>query len=273
MVKRKPKRNRAGNPPERSAVKSVLSRLGAVAGRLLVGLALCACLSAGLLAAYAAAASSSIFQVKRPLVSGTRHLSRLEVLSAAGIDSDSNLAQMQVNRIEDRVKRLPWVKDAVAQRRLPGILEILVTEYDPAHLAMVAGKLYFVSRNMDAFTPVKAHEGLPDLPVITGLTLGNLIRPTPGCLALLNAAAELMAALPPQEREAGGALSEIHLDEVWGLSLVYGSIGPTVRLGLKNYTSKLLRLGRVLDDLKARDELSRVQLIDLSHPKRTVVRF
>ena len=82
-----------------------------------------------------------------------------------------------------------------------------------------------------------------------------------------------MAALPKNDREAGGGLSEIHLDEVWGLSLIWGSIAPTIRLGLDDYVNKLLRLDRVLDDLKSRGELSRAQLIDLSDPRRTVVRM
>ena len=118
------------------------------------------------------------------MVIGTSHLSRLEVLSAAGIGAETNLATMRVSQVERRVKKLPWVKEAVVRRRLPGALEIRVTEYDPAHLALVAGKLYFLSRNMHAYTPLKPNEGLPDLPVITGLSLGDLIHPSPACLSL-----------------------------------------------------------------------------------------
>ena len=112
-----------------------------------------------------------------------------------------------------------------------------------------------------------------DLPVLTGLSREDLLSPGEEALRLMEAVKALLAVLPSQELEPGGRLSEIHLDRVWGLSLVFNDLPPTVRMGFGGYDGGLARLGAVCADLERRGELGRAKLIDVESERRTVVRL
>ena len=265
-----PRRNNFPGENQRSPGGSLAL---ALLGRGILVLALFVGASGALLLAYAAAASSPALSVKKPLVSGTRYLSRFEVLSAAGVGAHSNLAALPVGLLEQRVAGLNWVKSVQVQRRLPATVEIKVVEHEPSHVALVEGRLYYLNQDMSAYAPLKPGESPPDRPLITGLSKTELVDPDAETQSLLDQASRLLEALPAGAVAEGGGLSEIHLDRVWGLSLIWQHLAATVRLGRGGYAAKLDRLGRVSDDLKARGELQRVSLSDLSDERRAVVRF
>ena len=228
--------------------------------------------SLGLLGGYGALSSSQALAVQRAEVSGTSHLSRLQVLSAAEIGSHSNLLALPVGKIAARVAALPWVSEVSVRRQLPGTVIIRVSERRPAALALVEGRIYYLDGQL---RPIAAHQRrrLPDLPVITGLSRADLAQPDEETLRLLEAARGLLAVLPAEQSAPGGNLAELHLDRVWGLSLVFNGLPPVVRVGFGDFSRRLDRLARVRADLARRGELSRARLIDLEPRGRVVVRL
>ena len=86
-------------------------------------------------------------------------------------------------------------------------------------------------------------------------------------------AANLMAIMPRNGLPGRKRLSEIHLDRVWGVSLVFDGLGATVRLGFDDYGRKLRQMVSVIADLEARGEIHRTTLIDLDYDNRAVVRL
>jgi cell division protein FtsQ len=263
---------RNGRPGEHPRNKA-LAVFWRVLGRGALGFLIFTGVSGVLLMAYVAAASSPMLSFKTPVVAGTKYLSRFEVLSAAGLGAHSNLAALPVGLLEQRIAKLRWVKQVNVQRRLPDTVEITVLEHDPTHLALVEGRLYYLNQDLSAHAPLKLGEIPPDRPVITGLSRAELAEPDAEIKGLLNQAGRLLELLYLSASKGGHGLSEIHLDRLWGLSLVWQDLTATVRLGLGDYDRKLKRLTRVRKDLKSRGELERAILIDLSDAPRAVVRF
>jgi cell division septal protein FtsQ len=228
--------------------------------------------SGGLLAAYAALATHPGFQVKRAEIGGVKKLPKLEILRTAGIGSRTNILSLPVGAIEKKLTEMPWVRQAKVQRVLPDQVCITIKEYEPRQLALVEGGFYYLDAGMRAFAPMGVTPSA-DLPLLTGLTKADLVDPDDEIRALLDASLELLNCLPAKDRRAGGNLSEIHLDRVWGLSLVFSDLFPTVRIGRGDFKTRLARLEKVKSDLLRRQELKRVLLIDLSDERRVFVRL
>lgn len=242
-----------------------LSRLGLAA--LIIGV-----VSALLLGAYVALAQGSYFSVREARVLGTGHLSRLQVLRAAGIGADSSLLALKVGLIQQRVQALPWVKSASVRRRLPGLVEIAITEHRPVYLAMVPGGVWYLDRDYAPFARL-AGGPYPDLPILTGLSEAELRDPDPDVIKLLSRAKLFLDGRLTPRGISPKDLSEVHLDRVWGLSLVYNGLGAVLRLGRENPGAQLARLAGVLQDLKSRGELKRARIIDLSQERAVIVRL
>jgi len=228
--------------------------------------------SAALLTGWGILSTSRALAVQRAVVQGTGHLSRLDILSAAEVGSDSNLLALPVGKIAARVRAIPWVEQAEVSRRLPDTVVIRVTERRPMLMALVEGRLFYLDENL---RPISVHRrrALPDMPVITGLSRADLAQPDDEVLSLVEAVKQLLAVLPSADLAPGGRLAEVHLDRVWGLSLVFNDTAPVVRLGFKDYSRRLARLEQVRGDLARRGELERARLIDLESWRRVVVRL
>jgi cell division septal protein FtsQ len=225
-----------------------------------------------LLASYFALALGPMFKVREVEVSGANYVSRLELLQAAGIGSDTSLLSLSTAKAAEGVRELPWVRMARVERLLPHGVRIAIEERQPAWLAVAEGGLFYLDATMRPFAPARAdHEG--DLPVVSGLTRADLVKPDEETLELLDVAQRLHAGLPAATVASLGGLSEIHLDRVWGLSVVFNNLPATVRLGLTGFETRWGRLDKVVEDLRARGELMRATLIDLDNDRRAVVRL
>ncbi len=258
-------RHRSPEPSSlRRALGAVLRSVGAAGAwtglLLLVG--------AGLVAGWLALSHSRAFAVREAQVFGTQRLSRLEVLRLAGVGAHTNLLSLPVGKMQRRLEAHPWIRSARVVRLLPHTVRIQVEEYRPRLLALAGGRLYYLDRDLHPFAAV-GEETPPDLPVVTGLSREQLWRPDEESRALLQQAGELLSELP----SSLGRLSELHLDAVTGLSLVWEEIPAVVCLGFDQFPPRLARLQRVLADLRRRGELARTRLIDLDHPRRVVVRL
>lgn len=243
-----------------------------LAGRL-AGLAgIFAGVSLALLAGWSLVTALPAFNLAEARVVGTSHLSRLDVLRAAEVGSHLNLLALNVGQVEQRLRQHPWVTGAQVERLWPNKVRIVLSERQPELVALVEGRFYYLDQEFRSFA-LLGSESPPDLPVLTGLSLADLVRPDDEMLELLGLARGLWRELPEADKLPGGSLSEIHLDRVGGLSLVWNDLGATVRLGFAEFAQRLDRLARVRADLKERGELDRAVLIDLDAERRVVVRM
>lgn len=251
--------------PEKRVFLRLAGRLGVLAG-------IFAGVSLGLLAGWVLVTSLATFDVAEAKVIGAEHLSRFDVLRAAGVGSRVNLLALNTGRVEQRLMQHPWVKSARVERLLPNRVRIDIAERHPEMVALVEGRFYYLDRQFRSFA-LLGSENAPDLPVLTGLSLADMVGPDDEMVELLALARGLWQELPAADKGPDGNLSEIHLDRVQGLSLVWNDMGATVRLGFDSFSERLERLAKVRADLKKRGELDRAVLIDLDAERRVVVRL
>lgn len=256
------RKTRIKGPPLHRVVWALVGRPVRVAGVLLLT-------AAGLLAGWSLVVMSPAFALQEATVEGTRHLSRLEVLRAAGLGNDDSLVALRVRPIQRRIARLPWVESVRVHRQFPHGVHIQVTERIPGMLAPAEGRIYVLDRDIRPIAELR-HGPAPDLPWLTGLSRADLVKPDDETVRLMEAAGRLLRLVA--ERRLG-TVSEVNLDRVWGLSLVLNQLAATVRLGFSHFDERLTALAKVLADLKSRGELGRVTLIDLQNHRRIVVRL
>jgi cell division protein FtsQ len=241
-------------------------------GRLTVLVGVFVIVGVGLLTAWSLATSLPVFELADAKVIGTNHLSRFDVLRTAGVGSHTNLLALNVGRIERRLMRHPWVEQARVERLWPNKVRIVLQERQPELVALVDGRFYYLDHEFRSFALVGS-ESAPDLPVLTGLSLADMVKPDDEMVELLSLARGLWRDLPDEDKGPNGNLSEIHADRVHGLSLVWNDLSATVRLGFKKFPERLALLAKVRADLKERGELEKAVLIDLDAQRRVVVRL
>jgi len=79
-----------------------------------------------------------------------------------------SLLEMDLARIDDRLRQNPWVLKTSVKRILPATLRITVTERSPAALAVIGSRVHLVDDSGFVIGP--AGNGMADdLPVLTGL--------------------------------------------------------------------------------------------------------
>lgn len=88
----------------------------------------------------------STFHVDSIEVSGTRHLTRDDVLELARVPDGTSLLRIDRGAVRARVEADPWVASAAVKRRLPSTLIIEVDEREPAAVIDTGGaELWVVS--------------------------------------------------------------------------------------------------------------------------------
>ncbi|MCB2185981.1 MAG: FtsQ-type POTRA domain-containing protein [Deltaproteobacteria bacterium] len=215
---------------------------------------------------------SPAFAVRQVEVLGTRHLSRLDVLSAAGIGLHTSLLALVDRRAAGRVAALPWVAEASVERVWPRAVKITVRERVPRALALVGDTFYQLDGDLQAIAPVEG-AAPPDRLVLSGLTPADLREPDDEITGLQAAARRFLARLAVKGPAGFGRVSEIHLDRVWGVSALWEDLPAVARLGFAEFDQRLTRLAAVAEDLRRRGEINRAVLIDLTLPDRVVVRL
>ena len=126
-------------------------------------------LAGALAAGYRFLRTSPRFAIAGFEVSGTGHMAADDVVAVAGIALGGNIFALDVEGVEERLERLPWVRQASVSRQLPNTVAIEVTERiavavvnaDGLYLADAQGRLF---KRADTSTGEVA-----DLLVISGL--------------------------------------------------------------------------------------------------------
>jgi cell division protein FtsQ len=98
-----------------------------------------AIVTAALIATGWAATRSALLDVDHVRLRGVAHTQPLQVIQTAGTLPGRPMLDLDVGAAAQRIERLPWVADAVVQRRWPNTVSIDVRERSPAASAPAAG--------------------------------------------------------------------------------------------------------------------------------------
>lgn len=115
------------------------------------------------------AASSSLFDLRRVVVEGTRR-ARPDVLErrvrAAAV---GNLFDLDLGSVRRRLEEDPWVRTAHVRRRLPDTIAVTVHEREPAGVALDGGRAMLVDEDGALLAECGTTTEPCDFPVLTGL--------------------------------------------------------------------------------------------------------
>jgi len=100
-------------------------------------------------------------------VEGRKETPKEDVMLALGAIRGDPILDIDLEAARQRIVDLPWVTEAVVERRLPGTLRVTLTEAQPLALWQKKGTFYLVSRTGDVLA-VKDVARFGKLPVIVG---------------------------------------------------------------------------------------------------------
>ena len=209
--------------------------------------------------------SRPYFQIKEISVRGLRELTEKDVLASAGIKPAQNLLAINTDAVIRRVSANQWVESIYVGRELPNKLVLEVKERTP--LALVKQDNDFCLMDAKGFVFKKLGKSDEvDLPIITGFDEKEEIKSQ-----LLLGTLNLLKTVSKSSQYAYlGTVSEVHVDNVFGLSLI-SSTGLYLKLGTTDFENKLKQLKLVLADLENRGMKNGYLCIDLSDDAKVTV--
>ena len=145
---------------------------------------------------------------------------------------------------------------------------ILVEERKPVAILSL-DYLYYIDDSGKIFKLLEGNDRL-DLPVITGLKPEDLQQDPEPAKQKLRETVGLLQALQFRQNLKLEDISEVHVDQQRGYSLITCRGGVPIKLGFQNFSSKLDRLEKVFKGLKSR--LLALAYIDLNVDDRVIVR-
>ena len=231
-----------------------------------------AVISALLVAAYLYISKSDYFSVKRVTISGISHITREEVLDAAGLNQPANILTFDPVAAEEALSTLPWLSEVKVSRQMPDTVTIAVKEHSPKLLVSL-GRLYYLNDRGEPFKELDPGES-PNLPIVSGFSEDELLSPGPYTRKAIGEVFWLVDTLAARNDEFRlDNVSEINYDPVRGLTMFTKSNGLEVKIGFGAYEEKFRRLGRVLAHLKLRGKYEGLVYLNLEASPRVTVRY
>src|SRR5258708_9556551 len=114
------------------------------------------------------AANAAGFSIAAVAVTGERHLSREEILSAAGVTARTSLLFFDVPHARARLLTNPWIAEATGQKLLPDRLAISISERAAFALWQKAGRVGVIASDGTVLEPYVLRR-YADLPLFVGI--------------------------------------------------------------------------------------------------------
>ena len=209
--------------------------------------------------------SASYFEIKEISVRGVKELTEKDILAMAKIQPRSNILAVSTDVVAGRIAVNPWVKHIYVGRELPDRLVLDVRERTPIALLKQAGNFYLMDGEGVVFKKLSKGDDV-DLAIVTGVNIQAKVQS-----ALLAEALKLLETLSTSDQHALlGTVSEMHVDEVFGLSVLTDK-GLHLKLGRENFAGKLHQLQIVLSDLEMRGMKNGHLFVDLADVSKVTV--
>jgi cell division protein FtsQ len=114
-----------------------------------------------------AAANAAGFRIVSVALAGQHHISREDVLAAAGVTDTTSLLFLDVEQTRERLKSNPWIADATVLKLYPGELQIGIREREAFALWQKDGRVSVIADDGTVLAPYVAPR-LIELPLVVG---------------------------------------------------------------------------------------------------------
>ena len=215
--------------------------------------------------AYSYLLSVPYFEIKETSVRGLKELTEKDVLTLVEIKPGQNILAVNVDVLARRVAVNPWIKNVYVGREFPNRLVVDVRERNPIALVKQASDFYLMDSEGIVFKKLSQGDEV-DLAIITGInvqdkTKSKLLSDTLSLLQVFSGS-NLYSFL--------GAISEAHIDEVFGLSLLTDK-GLYLKMGMDDFERKLRKLAVVISDMEKRGINNSSLTVDLADAAKITI--
>jgi cell division protein FtsQ len=209
--------------------------------------------------------SAPYFEIKETSVRGLKELTEKDVLTLVEIKPGQNILAVNVDVLARRVAVNPWIKNVYVGREFPNRIVVDVRERNPIALVKQASDFYLMDSEGIVFKKLSQGDEV-DLAIITGInvqdkTKSKLLSDTLSLLRVFSGS-NLYSFL--------GAISEAHIDEVFGLSLLTDK-GLYLKMGMDDFEKKLRKLALVINDMEKRGINSSSLTVDLADAAKITI--
>lgn len=113
------------------------------------------------------AGNAAGFRIVSVALAGQHHVSREEVLAAAGVTGSTSLLFLDVEQTRERLKTNPWIADATVLKLYPGELQIGIKEREAFALWQKDGQVSVIADDGTVLEPYVSPR-LIELPLVVG---------------------------------------------------------------------------------------------------------
>jgi cell division protein FtsQ len=217
--------------------------------------------------------TSARFAVSEIVTIGGKRRSPDELAATASVGKNQNVFSIDLDRARARLLADPWISEAHVARQLPGTLTIRVTEREAAGVVAMVEGTYLVTREGSIIKRAEPDDPV-DLPVVTGVSLQQLVDDREGATRTIRRALDLASDYERSPLAHRSPAQEVHVEGNGDLTLVVGKSTVMIRMGTAPYRRKLEQAARVVAELDRRGaKPDAIMLDDESRPDRVVVRM
>jgi len=244
----------------RRVVQGIGEYLGALG--LLIAIA---ALSSLFIYAYSYFLSTPYLEIKETSVRGLKELTEKDVLLLAEIQPGQNILAVNVDVLAKRVAVNPWIKNVYVGREFPNRIVVDVRERYPIALVKQGSEFHLMDSDGNVFKKLAQSDEV-DLAIITGI---NIQDKTKSKLAL-DTISLLKVFSGSNLYSFLGAISEAHIDEVFGLFLLTEK-GLYLKMGVTDFEKKLRKLALVLTEREKRGINNNYLNVDLADAEKITI--
>ncbi len=210
---------------------------------------------------------SNPFPVQKVEIRGNQMLTYNQIVALTGITQNSNLFQISLKDIGQKVASNNWVESVRIQRFFPGTLVVNITERKPVAVINM-GLLYYIDKKGEPFKPLTSGDSL-DFPVVSGISEEDINNEPAATRDVILNACTLLEALK-QNGFVLADVSEINYDNIRGFTLYTTSTALPVKIGFDDFDNKLKRFARIYQNIMTQKPVP--LYVDIDYRDRIVVR-
>ena len=210
---------------------------------------------------------SSAFEITHVGIRGNAQLNPEDLVKHLNIQPHTNIFQIQLDEIQERLETLQWVKTATVFRTIPNKLRIDITEREPFALVKL-DQLHIVD-NEGVILGALASGSAITLPIITGKIIESMSieGENPQLRPAFQAIEHLMHTSPPVLRDVRKIVIQ-SLENATAIS--YDPLYPEVRVSLCNDVASMENIERFQHMLPTL-RIENAAYVDLRFDRRIIV--
>jgi cell division protein FtsQ len=211
--------------------------------------------------------TSPYIRLEQVEIVGVDEVMTKELREMAGLNFELSLLAIDLDVVQKRLEKHPWVRTVEVEKQFPHGLLIRVEKEEPRAL-VVADKLYYMNRLGEVFKEVGPNEAV-DFPIITGVTTDESDRQKEVGFSM-----QVLQFLESQSDPWSlKNLSEIHVRKDGDVSLYFSFLPAAVKLRAQHLESKMEELKKVVEHLNSTGRIHTVKAIHLNYGEGAVVSF